>query len=216
VPATRLTPRSTGSEPNDSTSVRLLDAAERLIAADGVEAVSLRAINAAAGSNVAATHYHFGSKDALVAAVLQRRMGVIAQERLVLLAPLERQRRPRLRDVVEALALPLFALASSDEGRAYVGFLAMLERAGDRWWRLVADGFAPQWAHFEPILARALPNLADDIRHLRFSVASTTLLNVLVEPERYMTGITDGPTDDRFREAIIDIITGVLAGPRDR
>ena len=47
----------------------LLTVAERLFAERGVDAVSLRAVMAEAGTNVAAIHYHFGSKEALIQAL---------------------------------------------------------------------------------------------------------------------------------------------------
>ncbi len=58
-----------------TTKDRILDAAERLFARDGFEATSLRAITAEAQVNLAAVNYHFQSKDALVQAVIGRRMG---------------------------------------------------------------------------------------------------------------------------------------------
>ena len=61
---------SAGPVAADSTPARLLDATERLIGEHGINGVSVRAINAAADSNVAAAHYHFGSKEGLVAAAL--------------------------------------------------------------------------------------------------------------------------------------------------
>ncbi|MGV0742342.1 TetR/AcrR family transcriptional regulator [Mycolicibacterium sp. XJ870] len=53
-----------------ATRQRLVKAAERLFAAHGVDAVSVRAVNVAAGLGAASVHYHFGSKDALLRAVL--------------------------------------------------------------------------------------------------------------------------------------------------
>ncbi|MEV0669826.1 TetR/AcrR family transcriptional regulator [Mycobacterium sp. NPDC050441] len=53
-----------------ATRLRLVKAAERLFAAQGVDAVSVRAVNAAAGLGAASVHYHFGSKDDLLRAVL--------------------------------------------------------------------------------------------------------------------------------------------------
>ncbi len=53
-----------------ATRLRLVKAAERLFAAHGVDAVSVRAVNAAAGLGAASVHYHFGSKDDLLRAVL--------------------------------------------------------------------------------------------------------------------------------------------------
>jgi AcrR family transcriptional regulator len=200
----------------DSTPARLLDAAERLIGERGIEMVSLRAINAAAGSNVAAVHYHYGSKEALVGAVLERRMGSLADERLRLLAPLERLRRPPIRAVVEALVVPLAGVAASDDGAAYVRFLAMLDRAGDPWWRLVSDAFAPQWERVEPVVARALPELPADVLRFRLSVAATTLLGVLAEPERHPVPHSEGIQGDGLIPAVVDVVSGLLTGPPAR
>src|SRR4051794_28115321 len=108
----------------EPTHVRLLDAAERLIGERGVDAVSLRAINAAAESNVAAAHYHFGSKEALVRAVLDRRMAVLAEERYARLADLAHEPAPSARAVAEVVVRPLFDLSYDDDGTSYVRFLA--------------------------------------------------------------------------------------------
>jgi len=67
------------------TKEQILDAAEKLIADRGIDAVSLRAITAAADVNLAAVHYHFGSKEALVARVFARRIEPINAERIRLL-----------------------------------------------------------------------------------------------------------------------------------
>ena len=48
------------------TKQKILDAAEKLIAEQGYAATSLRQIIADAGVNLAAVHYHFGSKDELL------------------------------------------------------------------------------------------------------------------------------------------------------
>lgn len=67
------------------TKEQILDAAEQLIAEKGIDAVSLRAITAAADVNLAAVHYHFGSKEALVARVFARRIEPINAERVRLI-----------------------------------------------------------------------------------------------------------------------------------
>ena len=53
--------------PSDQTRTSILDAAERLYADRGFADVTLRDIVAAAGVNLAAGNYHFGSKDELIA-----------------------------------------------------------------------------------------------------------------------------------------------------
>ena len=69
---------------------RLLDCAERLFAEHGVGGVSLRGINAEAGLSPAALHYHFGSKEALVQALLERRMSSLMDRRAELFDHIER------------------------------------------------------------------------------------------------------------------------------
>jgi AcrR family transcriptional regulator len=71
------------------TKKRLLDAAEQLFALRGAAATSLRAITNAAGTNPAAVHYHYGSKDELLLAVAQRRADPVNRERLKRLDDLE-------------------------------------------------------------------------------------------------------------------------------
>ncbi|MFC7450818.1 TetR/AcrR family transcriptional regulator [Rhodococcus daqingensis] len=60
----------TQNRQGNATRTRLVKAAEKLFAAQGVDAVSIRAVNAAAGLGPASVHYHFGTKDDLLAAVL--------------------------------------------------------------------------------------------------------------------------------------------------
>ncbi|WP_157963934.1 TetR/AcrR family transcriptional regulator [Actinocorallia populi] len=55
------------------TRQRILDAAERLMAERGIEGVSLNEINGAAGQrSTASLHYHFGGREGLLKAVMQR------------------------------------------------------------------------------------------------------------------------------------------------
>ena len=56
------------------TKTRILDAAEALFTEHGYEATSMRQLTAAAGANLAAVNYHFGSKEELFQAVLTRRL----------------------------------------------------------------------------------------------------------------------------------------------
>src|SRR5436853_374317 len=73
------------------TKTRLLDAAERLFSDRGFGAVSHRDVALAAGANLAAVNYHYGSKDQFIRAVIKRRMDSINARRLAALARAERQ-----------------------------------------------------------------------------------------------------------------------------
>ncbi|HQG39237.1 MAG TPA: helix-turn-helix domain-containing protein, partial [Chitinophagales bacterium] len=52
----------------------ILDAAERLFAEQGFEAVSVREISKAADINIAMVSYYFGSKEKLYEEVIQRKI----------------------------------------------------------------------------------------------------------------------------------------------
>ncbi len=67
------------------TKQRILDTAERLFADRGFAGTSLRAITREADVNQAAVHYHYGSKDELLKAVLNRLIVPMNEERLRLL-----------------------------------------------------------------------------------------------------------------------------------
>jgi AcrR family transcriptional regulator len=110
-----------------STQVRLVLAAERLFAAHGLDGISLRQINSAAGQkNTSGVQYHFGSKDALVRAVFMHRLPVIDGRRATLIAEIKaRNRTNSLPAVVEAMFLPLAEeLDQGGNDKAYVRFLA--------------------------------------------------------------------------------------------
>ena len=79
-PSSRAPSRTTGD-----TKTRLLDAAEALFIDAGYEAMSMRLITARADANLAAVNYHFGGKDALIHAMLTRRLDGLNQNRLALL-----------------------------------------------------------------------------------------------------------------------------------
>src|SRR5215510_5323113 len=77
-----------------ATKERILDSAEALFMEHGFEATSLRAITAAAGVNLAAVNYHFGTKEELFQTVLTRRLDPMNQERVDLLTRLEEEAAP--------------------------------------------------------------------------------------------------------------------------
>jgi len=71
------------------TKERILDTAEELFADRGFPGTSMRDITKAAEVNLAAINYHFGSKEALLIAVLERTTTPVNQDRLERLDRLE-------------------------------------------------------------------------------------------------------------------------------
>jgi len=145
-----------------NTKDRILNAAERLFARDGFEATSLRAITAEAKVNLAAVNYHFQSKDALVQAVIGRRMGPVNAQRLALLEAYEAEAAGQplpLERIMDAFLRPVIALVGSHAhefvpliGRIYV-------EPGEFAERLYTQQFEHMRERFFPVLERALPDL---------------------------------------------------------
>ena len=59
------------------TKTRILVAAEKLFGMNGIDATSLRDITAEAQVNLAAVNYHFLSKESLIDAIIERRLGPV-------------------------------------------------------------------------------------------------------------------------------------------
>lgn len=112
-----------------ATRARLISVAERLFAVRGIEGVSLIEISRAAGQrNSNACQYHFGDKQGLVQAILDKHVPGIAARRAALLAGLPRTNRSeRLRSLVRAFVRPVAAkLEDADGGREFIRINAQL------------------------------------------------------------------------------------------
>ncbi|WP_328391908.1 TetR/AcrR family transcriptional regulator [Nocardia sp. NBC_00416] len=103
-----------------ATRERLLTAAERLLLSERYEDVSVRRVCTEAGVNPAAVHYHFGSKEALVAALLEDRLGALWADRLTAVTA---EPGP-VTQIVDAVLAPFTDLAADPLGRLHLRLLA--------------------------------------------------------------------------------------------
>ncbi|MES2464404.1 MAG: TetR/AcrR family transcriptional regulator [Armatimonadota bacterium] len=140
--------------------LRLLDSAERLFGEHGVAETSVRAITGAAGLNVALVNYHFGSKENLVRAVVERRQGALNTERLRRLDACHSP-TPDSDEILKALAAPALQVAFD---HPYFALLASrLRLAPDRsLWRDYRAGQQEVIARFGQALRGVLTHLDED------------------------------------------------------
>ena len=132
----------------------ILDAALRVFEAEGLEGASMRAIGEAAGYTAAAIYFHFPSKEAIYAALLDRSLDRLITE--VEGAAGVSQPRQRL----EAAALAFFDFYAENPRDLDLGFY--LFRGGMR-----PRGLSPEVdADLNAKLARALAPLQDAARRL--------------------------------------------------
>ena len=146
------------------TKERILDAAERLFAEQGFAATSLRAITSGAEANLAAVNYHFGSKEALIAAVFSRRLDPINQERLAWLDRLEQSATVEVEQILEAfLDPPLRVSQDPHKGEALLHVAQMIGHATSHPDPSLRDLLLSQFDdvvnRFTAALGRCLPQL---------------------------------------------------------
>ncbi len=164
------------------TKARILDAAEATFAQEGFDRASLRVITARAGVNLAAVHYHFGSKEALLEATVRRRLDPVNRERLERLDAVEAAAgaaAPALEPVLEAfLAPPILALAALGErGRLIAHLIARVYfEGGVEPRRVLVEQFREVVQRFAGALGRALPQLPPEeiLRRLQYGIGVMT------------------------------------------
>jgi len=186
-----------------ATKDRLLDTAEALFMEHGFEATSLRSITAAAGVNLAAVNYHFGSKEELFETVLTRRLDPMNQERLDLLTALESEAAPRAvacERILSAMFIPALRLARDPE-RGGKNFLRLLGRAYADPAPFIRTFLSEQYAvminRFKAAFGRALPEMPKKelswrlhfiMGALSYTLAGTDALKLIAELTPAETG----------------------------
>ncbi|RMH22554.1 MAG: TetR/AcrR family transcriptional regulator [Acidobacteria bacterium] len=203
------------SEAVNHTKENLLDAAEVLFAEHGVAGASLRAITARAGVNLAAAHYHFGSKEALLRAVMARRLRPINARRLALLDAYEAQPAAErsLVELLRAFVDPVvrFGRELPDEGRAFAQLCGRAMNAPDDVLRsILIDELGEVVRRFLPAFARALPALPR--RELLWRVHFTVgAMAHAMAGRRLIEAVSGGLCDTRDVDGTVERLVRFLA-----
>jgi len=193
-----------------STQDCLLDAAESLFVEKGYAATSLRSIADRADANLAATHYHFGSKQGLFAAVVHRRVTPINLGRLAALDALEADAATLdIRSVLEAFLLPLIA---SDEVEHLQGLISRIYSEPRSVTRpIMEQEFGVVASRFVAALARLLPELSITEVRWRFHFLVGSMLQTLSLPMPLGAEIAAAHPREKFQRLINFAISGFLA-----
>ena len=197
-------------------ALRLVVAAERLFALNGIDGVSLRQIAAEAGSaNNSAVHYHFGSKEGLIAAIFRHRLPQLISERRLLATRCDPD---DLRSRFEAHYLPVLNLAEATDNY-YVSFVEQLQRramaSGSKIPDLPEVPEEGQQSHddFRRDLDRLLVHLDEPLRRMRANDAELLCLHAAADRERAVASDTAVPPFELFVNSLLDGLTAFLAAP---
>ncbi|MFI7130857.1 TetR/AcrR family transcriptional regulator [Nonomuraea sp. NPDC050153] len=202
-----------------STRDRLIATAVRLFGEKGIAATSLRALTDAAGANIAAVNYHFGSKEGLLRAVIDRTMRVVNDERRHRLDDLESASEPpSMPALVRAFVEPAADLVDrhGPGGPDIARFIGRVISEPDPQTRQIfADQVRPVEGRYLVALGRALPGVDDE--HVRFAFTCMVGLLSLHQTGTFRTvdwqpGPNRTPPDGRpgaaDRERLVAFITG--------
>ena len=150
------------------TRERLLDVAEQLLARRGLDAVSVRDITRAAGANLGAITYHFGTMRKLIVAVFERRMTPLSRQRLEALEAVEKAagKGPLpLEGVLEAMFRPA-VMEALDGERTGIVFGKLMARSmmdpSPYLEKYIHGHIEPVIRRFDAALMRAMPELTPE------------------------------------------------------
>jgi len=195
------------------TKETILDSAESLFAEHGIKAVALRQIIAEAGVNSAAIHYHFGSKEKLVRALLVRRIEPLNRERLALLDKSENLASDGplpIEEIMYALVAPAVRLRSSQEGVRFMRLVGRITSETGYMEVLFKEFFQTLYKRITIACRKALPHLSEMDRSWRVHLAMGAMLHVLREHE-WISRATAGLCDTSDVEGSIQQIVHFMA-----
>ena len=204
------------------TKTRILDAAEVLFVAGGFDSLSMRQITAAAQVNLAAVNYHFGSKDALIEAVLARQLDPLNEQRLTMLERFEQALGSSLtcEHVMVAMFLPAVRISRSAApfadrflqflGRAYTDPSPVVRG-------FIDTHYIQTLARFFVAFQRALPQLTVEDLGFRLNFALGALSGVLAggNTQRLLQEFTQGQGDGEsfLLTRLISLMAAALKAP---
>ena len=195
-------------------------AGERLIAQHGLDLASLRQINTEAGQrNSSASHYHFGSKDALITAIYEYRMERLNVRRNALLDALPPAAGPReVGAMIGILIYPMVdEVEGSEGGHHYIQFLSQL--LGHPMMNLVSmwrRQFSTSVGRVYYELRTALPDIPDEVFGSRFGLMWLLAVNALADRERLKEADASAVAHTLpvlFVSNLVDTLAGLMAAP---
>lgn len=202
------------------TKTAILDVAERLFASKGFDATSLRDINSAAGVNLAAVNYHFGSKAGLIKTVFERRIVPLNQERLRLLEECEARSGDNpvpLNEILSAFIGPAVRLSRGPQsgGADFMRLLGrILMEPKPAAQTMLEAMFGETGRRFISAFKRTLPDLPEVELCWRINFATGAMAHTLCDTS-LLEFISGGMCDPNDVEGIVvRLVTFIAAGMR--
>jgi AcrR family transcriptional regulator len=193
----RLFENAMATDSTQGTKEALIEAASSLFAEKGFETVSVREVTGLANANVASVKYHFGSRDGLIDAVVEKMTTPVNEERLRRLDELEAEGDPDLRALLEAFFDPLFSQIKSSPLAENLFVKLMGRMVGDRPYQFsdeVMSQFRQVARRYIPAFMKARPGLTPAEVFWRIHFSFGVMSNALTHCD-LLTEISEGMVD---------------------
>ena len=194
------------------TKEQILDVAEKLFAEKGFAGTTLRGVIREAKVNIAAVHYHFGSKEKLFSAVVGRVAKQIIQAQQQKLASYENREQPiSLENILEAfIAPPLQIVPQMGEmGVIRAQFMGRCRTEPFPVQQLAEKEFNEIHQRFLDLLQRVLPNQTRSELQWKLDLAIAVLIRVLTQVGKPNTLIQENSSEEV--EAAIKRLVNLIA-----
>ena len=199
------------------TKEQILNTAERLFAEHGFAGTSLRGVVREAKVNIAAIHYHFGSKEELFIAVVQRVAKPIIQLQLQQLAEYENQTSsPSVESILEAFFKPSLQIITQMGEKGMIGaqFLGRCRMEPFPIQQLAKEEFNPSYQRFLDILQRALPDRTRSELMWKLDLAIAIIIRVLTQigqPDALIQGTSSKEVETAVERLVNFVAQGMKA-----
>jgi AcrR family transcriptional regulator len=201
-----------------TTREKLLDAAARLYAERGIADVSIAEIVRSAGQrNASALHYHFGSRDGVLIALLERHIPDIRKRRLELLEVARARPAQDARAAVEAVVRPITEFARRGwRERAYLRYGSDLANTLDRATPEVRN-LLRETSGYEAwdLLKARCPGVPAHIWPERMAICTTFIGRAAADRAALLDADAEGPMlpDDVWVDNLVDMVLGAMTAP---
>lgn len=203
------------------TKTRILDAAERLFATSGFDAVPIREIMKLAEARLGLMTYYFESKEALLEAIIERRADVLNSARECLLLSFAGTSESSVSRIVDAIVDPYLSfMVNEEEGWHHYGRLIANLAQSQRWNPLIHRYFDKISVLLIDELVRLFPEIDRPTVVRNFVFAIGAELNFFSISGR-MRSLSEGAVqDDDLSSGVVELkkfmtsgLTGALSSP---
>lgn len=207
---------ATREQTETSTRERIIDAAERLFADQGFDLVSLRDITNEAGANVAAVNYHFGSKENLIAAVVERHALPINQARISMLDEAEARHVPDavpVDEILRAFLQPFLDHLAKNEFNESLFCKFMGRMSGEQSCMppSVLPLFQEMAGRYSAAIRKSVPSLSTEEALWRIHFSFGVVAQALMHGDA-LHQISDGRSGRPSMETLLDRVVRFCAG----